>query len=376
MTGVSGTGQSQLVRERPYEERLAYTGQIVDADVAVPLDWRNLPAIGRSANALFPAGTREVVGRVEGGAFRPLLGPGDAPLPDRTWISTQGVSVVRDGSVGIVLDTNRGPGAFLWKGGSYSLVAEPQRTTTSSGASIFNLCCGRMAAGENGVIAGWGGWTDGRDNHWGVLLFRQGSSTAEVVLEQGVSIPGGGHAGNPWDMVVDASARVTLVVPLDVGAFSILLWDKGRLTPLARSGDPGPQGLTLTAYARIAVAGDSSYALLQYGNNQVWEIVEFSPSGRRVVDTGFFRGDILSANARGDVLYDLAGGSDTLVVKRRDGSTSKIFDSSVRSASGFWWAEVYGASLTDEGDVWFAARASDAVSSRIGLFRSSRAAPR
>ena len=379
--GIGGTGRPQLMQVYPRESPLAFAGQSLPGPAATALESRPLAPIGRTQDALFFAVGRDVAGRLSGGLFQPVLGIGDALPEARTWMWTQGVETARDGSVALVLGTEGGQTVYRWRSGAYNAVADQNRTTLPGGGSINSFCCWQVAANSAGEVISNAQWSasDGSPRG-GLLLFRDGSSSAEVVVQDGTELPGGGHAAgsNGSTLALDDAGRVATVSYHSEGGATLVLWERGKpLVALARTGEAGPGGRSLETVHRVVAAGGRLYAMLQYGtwgpNGQqpVWELAEIGPGGKRVIASGVLQPDMLSANAQGDVVYHRAEESaDGIFVTRRDGTTVEVTSVRRKSASGIWWLDLFGAAISDDGDVWFTARTLQGGTNRIGLYKS------
>jgi hypothetical protein len=309
-----------------------------------------------------------------------ILKPGD-PLVSG-WLSVLGgVAGNRAGDIAFSAQHGAKMGLYTYRGGQFQMIADTDDLLSTFKSPIwgFTTADNQIAMNNSGHVAAI--TYNGSGN--GVFLY-SGPSSAEsskVVVRNGNIVPGTSATfnGAGW-VALDDSDRVAFISGTSNGKTGLYVWDQGTIRKIIETGEPDPNGRSLTSFLSLQAAGNRFYLRVGVGNMNEYIAVEgtavkvLAPDGYvttfGIPANGF--GLELAANSRGDVVMPvITPTGPMLYVRRADGTDVQVAAASTRGPDGEWFLNLFGAGIGEQGELVFSAQAWVDGHVRIGLYQAS-----
>ena len=313
--------------------------------------------------------------RVGRNSLQPALSLGD-PVPPSgaalVWIGAWASN--SRGDVAFQGGTPQGQGLYLWRNGRTTLLVQTNGEIKGPGGWNLQWFGGPIAVNNSGQVTVWAGG----EGHNALLLFTEGSKSAQLVMTPGTPAPGGGLFYNPGGLAIDDRGRVAFTSGISSGPAALFLWEAGQMRKLRQIGEPGPNAINLVNFeGPLRAAGDKLYASLRYGNwgsPVVLQIVDLDGAGvPPLISRNDWMAGQYSVNSSGQIAYvvNLADGSTGLFLHKRDGRDILITSTSQPTSEGDWFWQLSSWYLNDQGEVFFTAMTQSGPKDRITLFQAT-----
>jgi hypothetical protein len=366
LRGPSGNLPTRLVRTSAAGfAPVLETGRPLDLAAGASLNWYELIGGANAASPVFLSSSRGLV-RPASGRFDPVLLHGD-PLPDgQTVFWTSAFAANRNGDIAFRAGSQRGEALYLWRNGRVTRLIQNWNETRVAGGLLrwIGWAMSVNTAGQVVVDAGY-------DGGYGLFLFAEGAAP-RTIATAGSPAPGGGTFRNFQQAAIDERGRVAFFGDLGTGPAPLFYWENGQVRRIRQIGESG-----VTSFdGRLQAAADRIYLFQRLSNTQ--EISAWNgASWTTVVDQSSYGicSNWFSPASNGDLLYlaCLPEGVNGLLLRKPDGRSTLVAGTGQRTADGEWLLNLLHWTLSEQGDVFFAAVSPAGTKDRIGLFQ---AAPR
>ncbi len=218
----------------------------------------------------------------------------------------------------------------------------------------------------------------------GIFLYSGASSAsaAQPVVLQGDAIPGvAGRLNGIGQIAIDDLDRVAFVGYTTTGKTALFVWDQGTIRQILEIGQPDPNGRAYNWINSLQGAGSRFY--LRSGVAGLEEHLVVDGTAVRVLASGGYTtsfgvvasnlfGAELAANSRGDVVFPIVTASGPmLILKRADGTDVQVSAADARGPDGEWFLNLFGAGISDQGDLIFAADVWSAGQVKLAIYQAT-----
>jgi hypothetical protein len=310
-----------------------------------------------------------------------VLKPGDR-LPNGVLGGLVGIAANRLGDVAFIARHSGKTGLYALVGGQVQAIADTEDRVGRANSTVWDFGWGdtHIAMNNAGRIAA----TTNTSLGTGLFLYSGSNSAAnaELVAFLGDTIPGTSARFTSINQIaIDESNRVAFVANTSVGRLGLFLWERGAIRQIFELGQPAPNGRTYQGILNLQAAGTRFYLRVSGpGANEVIAVDGSTVSvlaydgyvtsfGTRVYNCF---GAELAANSRGDVVIPvLTPSGPMLLVRKADGMDTQVAAADTRGPDGEWFLNLYGAGISEQGDVIFSAEVWSAGRIRLGIYQAS-----
>jgi Bacterial Ig-like domain (group 2) len=351
------------------------------------VDGTPAPAIGQSSVLKGINGSSPIVRsgdslfKVTAGVATTILKPTD-PLPNGSLAWLGSVTANRLGDVAFTAQHGAKVALYAYRNGQIQLIADSDDTL--SGGQIWGFATwadNQLAINNVGHIAASVNTSAGN----GIYLFT-GTSAASGrnVARIGGIAPGSTSSFTGiGPIAIDDNDRVIFQAGLSNGKNGAFIWDKGTLKEIVESGQQDAAGKTYNYINNVQAAGTKFYLRVGYSNSNGQLVSDGSATTVLAADgsattfgtvmSGLFGAEI-TANSRGDAVFPVVTPSGTaLVMRGSDGKDHLVAISSVKGPDGEWFLSIFGAGVSEQGDVIFSALGWLNGAPRLAIYQATPA---
>jgi hypothetical protein len=315
---------------------------------------------------------------VTSGGVSPLLKPGDK-LPAGNLSSIGAIAANRTGDFAFTAQHGAKTGLFAYKSGQFQIIADADDLIQGSPVYGFATWSDTQVAMNNpGHTAVFTNAAAGN----GIYLFTSNAASARNVMRLFGIAPGGSNSFTSVNQIaIDDNDRVAFLANLSNGRTGLFLWDRGTLSELMETGQNDPKGRAYQGFYSLQAAGSKFYVRAAVPSLNEAVVTDGASTQILATDgyiTSFnvpvtrFYGAEIAANSRGDVVFPVLTPSGAgLLVKRADGTDAMVVTGNQRGPDDEWFLNVFGAGISEQGDVIFTALGFVGGQLRIAVYQAT-----